>query len=134
MKVGHTSTLDDSASTTATRTLFTTSMDPQFTSNLPSQKPFPSTTQMPLVSRISRLSLQNLTTFFSWPRRIITDHNDPAELFVCNSTSGSKPLRKYVSKGVQLKKLQLRLENDGLLGMEHLDSRCKKCYSRPILL
>ena len=130
---------------------FTTSMDLQFTKNtrtpyslnLPSRKQSLSAAQMPvvtsIVSRISRLLLQSFTTFISptWPRRIFAVHNDPANSSTCNDTSDFRPLPaacKYVARAVQLKKLKLQLDNKRLLGMGHLDSRCKKCYGRPIFL
>jgi len=131
--------------------LFTTSMDLQLTENtkkpyslhLPSRKQSLSVAQMPvvpsIVSRIPRLLLQSLTTFIPSmrPRRIFAVHDDPVNSSTCNGTSDFRPLPtacKYVARAVQLKKLKLQLDNERLLGMEHLDSRCKKCYGRPILL
>jgi len=111
--------------------------------HLPSRKQSLSVAQMPvvpsIVSRIPRLLLQSLTTFIPSmrPRRIFAVHDDPVNSSTCNGTSDFRPLPtacKYVARAVQLKKLKLQLDNERLLGMEHLDSRCKKCYGRPILL
>ncbi|KAF8639971.1 hypothetical protein AX17_001219 [Amanita inopinata Kibby_2008] len=108
------------------------------------------TTSSSSTSASTRLSFQNLTNLIpSWTPRIFgadgilvgsgspfsrTPRHCPRQPSATSST-GVLTTRSYVSKEVQLEKLRLRLEREGLKKRKKsLDLHCRKCDGRPIFL
>ncbi|KAF8631176.1 hypothetical protein AX15_002513 [Amanita polypyramis BW_CC] len=161
MRICQTSMLDNSPSTTTTRTLVMTNLKhnssdsagKQYTSDFPLSPYLSRSSLVTTYCRVpdvssstsSRLSLHGLTTLIpsSWTPRIFAINNSQVDSPTHSRKPGNvdsltnPPLksgastRKYVPREVQVEKLRLRLAMEGLVDV---DSHCKKCHSKPILL